>query len=227
MRILVFGGAGRVAGYLLREATAAGHEVVAVARRPEKIAFQHALVKTVRGDLDDAASVDAAVAGAKPVDLVLMLAGVSPGNLGSAAPDTFLKWEKAVIEAVRKHGVPRVIFLAGNLATRSDAERLPLVPRAIRWLVTWSAAGSAFLQNARVGFDYLEKEAADVDWTVLRPGFIQDGLSKAKDVSELYTGPLADAGLGVPAADLCRWMLAYAAPGGPWRHQFPNVSYKG
>jgi uncharacterized protein YbjT (DUF2867 family) len=227
MRIVIFGGAGRVAGYMLREATAAGHEVVAVARSPEKITFKHELVKPVRGDLNDAASVDAAIAGAKPVDLVLMLAGISPGQFGSNPPDAVLKWQNAIVAAVRKHGVPRVIFLAGILATRSDAERIPFVNQLIRWLVTWSSAANAFLLNARVGFDALEKEAADLDWTVLRPGFIQDGPSKAKDAAALYTGPVSGAGFGVPAADLCRWMLAYAAPGGPWKHTFPNVSYTG
>ena len=82
----------------------------------------------------------------------------------------------------------------------------------------------------RAAFDYLERDCADVDWTVVRPGYIHDSPTQAADVSTLYVGTLKGAGYitcSVAAIDLVRWMLASAAPGGKFKHEFPNVSYKG
>ena len=59
MRVLVIGAAGRVAGYMLKQAAADGHEVFAMARNPDKIKFEHARVTRIKGDLNDATSVDA------------------------------------------------------------------------------------------------------------------------------------------------------------------------
>jgi uncharacterized protein YbjT (DUF2867 family) len=49
MKVAVFGGTGPTGQLVLREALAAGHEVVAFARSPAKIGFADARLRVVAG----------------------------------------------------------------------------------------------------------------------------------------------------------------------------------
>lgn len=56
MKIVLFGATGAVGGYFLNKALAAGHEVTALVRSPEKLGAQPNL-KAVKGDVTDTSDV--------------------------------------------------------------------------------------------------------------------------------------------------------------------------
>src|SRR5437764_1203871 len=63
MKLVVFGATGGIGAQVVQQALAAGHEVTAVARRPEAITLRHECLKVVQGDVLDAESVRKAVMG--------------------------------------------------------------------------------------------------------------------------------------------------------------------
>lgn len=60
MKLTVFGGTGRTGQLVVEQALAAGHEVIVLARNPEKVAIQHPALEIVQGDVQDAAAVERA-----------------------------------------------------------------------------------------------------------------------------------------------------------------------
>lgn len=85
MKIVVFGATGGTGKNVVERALADGHDVVAVARRPEAVAARDGLV-VHKGDVLEQASVTAALKGA---DAVICAVGPSsnnkPGTLISSA----------------------------------------------------------------------------------------------------------------------------------------------
>lgn len=93
MKIALFGATGAVGGYFLNEALAAGHEVTALVRSPEKLGAQPNL-RAVRGDVTDASDVqsvidqaDAAVSCLGNVKGVLIMEKAAEAILQAAAAE--------------------------------------------------------------------------------------------------------------------------------------------
>ncbi|GAA1056933.1 NADH-flavin reductase [Agromyces luteolus] len=111
MRIAVLGATGRTGGEVVRQALAAGHEVVAYVRRPEAMNAAAGLT-IVGGQLEDGAALVRALAGCDAVVITLGPKVTQPNVpiMQTAVP--------AVIAAARTTGVDRVVVLsalgAGN-----------------------------------------------------------------------------------------------------------------
>jgi putative NADH-flavin reductase len=60
MKIALFGATGAVGGYFLEKALAAGHDVTALVRSPEKLSG-HPGLKLVKGDIADRAAVQSII----------------------------------------------------------------------------------------------------------------------------------------------------------------------
>ena len=56
MKLIVFGSTGGIGRQVVGQALDAGHQVTAVARRPEMLGLQHERVRVVRGDALELAS---------------------------------------------------------------------------------------------------------------------------------------------------------------------------
>ena len=104
MKLLLLGGTGGTGRQLLTKALEGGHEVTVLVRSPQKLCAQeHLLIHA--GDATDPDSVDAAVAAQ---DAVLSALGVrSP--LGG---DLITPSLRALVPAMQKHGVKRLIWLS-------------------------------------------------------------------------------------------------------------------
>ena len=63
MKIAIFGGTGRVGNEVLNQALAAGHEVVALVRSPEKLTVEDKLT-IIKGNVTDVEAVARTISGA-------------------------------------------------------------------------------------------------------------------------------------------------------------------
>ncbi len=111
MRLAITGGTGFVGGHLLDAAASAGHQVAALARRPQP---PRTGVDWIAASLDDRAALDRLVAGA---DAVIHVAGVvnAPDAAGFEAGNVL--GTGAVLAAAEKAGIARFVHVS-SLAAR-------------------------------------------------------------------------------------------------------------
>ncbi|AWB96811.1 DUF2867 domain-containing protein [Agromyces badenianii] len=116
--MLVTGATGYIGGRLVPRLLAAGHDVRVLVRRPERLRDVpwRRDVDVVAGDLDDRASVDAAMEG---IEVVYYLVH-SMGGRGDFE-STELSIASNVADSARGHGVARIVYLGG---LHPDGERL-------------------------------------------------------------------------------------------------------
>src|SRR4051794_2962709 len=109
MRIAVFGANGPTGRHLTAQALAAGHEVVAVTRRPGSPPARPGLHVAV-ADATDPAAVDAAVKG---TDAVLSALGArfSKGTISLYSASA-----TAITDAMARHGVKRLLAISSSIA---------------------------------------------------------------------------------------------------------------
>jgi uncharacterized protein YbjT (DUF2867 family) len=105
MRLLVVGGSGFTGGYVLREASRRGHEVLALARSPaaaRTVAAHGAL--PLAGDLDDARGLDEAFAAAG-CEVLVCLASLGHGH------------GPGIVAAAEEAGITRAVFVSTTAVT--------------------------------------------------------------------------------------------------------------
>jgi len=118
MRIAILGCTRGVGAELLAQALEAGHEVVAIARRPEAIVTRHERLRVCRGSAEDAGSLAEAIAGTEAV-----VCAVGAGGLRESRKPTTLYSTAAasLVEAMKRSGVPRLVAVtAGGVVPSPD-----------------------------------------------------------------------------------------------------------
>ncbi len=127
MKLIVTGGSGFLGGYVLREAAARGHQVVALARSQTAAGTVTALgARPVFGDLDDARSLAGALTSAGS-DALINLASLGFGH----AP--------VIIGAAQQAGLERAVFVSTTAVTTT----LPASSKRVRLAAEESIRGSA------------------------------------------------------------------------------------
>jgi putative NADH-flavin reductase len=181
MKLTIFGGSGRT-GQLLVQKALAGHEVTVLARTPEKIALTDPKLRVLPGDINDAAAVAGAVAGA---DAVINLVSGATGARN--------------VVAAMKAGGPRRLISTIGAGVGDPADKPGLFDRLISFLIkllareTWDDA----LAQAEV------VRHSGLDWTLVRVGRLTDAPAKGA-----RAGYLGSAGNSLTRADLADWLLA-------------------
>lgn len=122
--IALFGATGRTGRRVLVRALAAGHEVRALVRDPAELGVAHDRLTVIPGDVLDPAAVARTIAGS---DAVLSLFGQVKGS-----PRTLqAEGTRAIVNAMRRHGVSRLVTLSGGgLAPSRTAPSPPIGPSA-------------------------------------------------------------------------------------------------
>lgn len=117
MRYAITGGAGFIGRRLVAQLRAAGHEVVCVARNPDRAAELGALgASVVRGDILDRASLAQAFRGADGV--FHLAASYVMGVTGARADEalrTNLDGTRFALEAAHEVGVPRIVYTSSTV----------------------------------------------------------------------------------------------------------------
>ncbi|MFD6274354.1 NAD(P)-dependent oxidoreductase [Streptomyces sp. NPDC060209] len=194
MRIAVFGANGPTGRHLTGQALAAGHEVVAVTRRPGSLPARPGLTVAL-ADATDPEAVDAAVDG---TDAVLSALGT---RFSKETVTTYSASATAITGAMTRHGVKRLLAVSSSIA---DPD--------------WRPTGAHFfnhvldpLVNRRLGRtlheDMRRMEAVirrtDLDWTLVRPS----GLFEHSHVTGYRTAETSADGVFTARADLAASML--------------------
>lgn len=163
MRLVVVGPTGRTGARIVRQGLAAGHEVVAVARRPDAVPITDARLRVVHGDVTNPATLRG-ISGADAV-----LSAVGSGT--SRQPTTvYSAGTAAVLAAMREAGIRLFVGVtAAPLAARSRTDPLSayLVHPVLR-----RAFGGAYDDMRRM--ENLLAESVH-DWIVFRPPRLTDG----------------------------------------------------
>jgi len=160
MKLVVFGATGGIGAQVVEQALVVGHEVTAVARRPEAITLRHDCLKVVQGDVLDAASVRRAVMGREVV--------VSAVGARDLAPTTVYSVGVANIMQAMEAGHVRRLFCV----SASGLDPKPLWQRLIAKPMLWLILKNMYTDLVRME---TEVEASRLDWTILRPPQLTDG----------------------------------------------------
>lgn len=165
MRIAVFGATGGTGAQVLGEGLRRGHEMVAVARSPERVGVEGARV--VRGDVlrpeDWAGELEG-------VDAVVSALGVSPKVHGTTV---YSAGTQAIAETMDRAGVRRleVLSAAPSLPRKQWQDYGALAARVVFPLLH-RAFGAAYADMHRME-EFLD--SCPLDWTVFRPPRLVDG----------------------------------------------------
>jgi putative NADH-flavin reductase len=199
MKLTIFGASGRTGTHLAEQALAAGHDVVALMRNPEKLTLRHERLRVARGELTD----EVAVADADAV-----LAVLSPKIFGGPRDLPLASGTGTILAAMRTHDVRRLVYSWGPSIL---IPRHPLL-RAVRsasfaLFRLLPATHSMVNETAAVGEAI---RGSDRDWTIVVVTAPHDKPGSGRVKVRTGTGSGDRVGSRVSRADLAEFMLAQA-----------------
>lgn len=148
MKVTVLGASGRAGSEITRELARRGHDVLAVARKPETIPEAPG-VTAVAGDASDRVA----------------LAGLIRGSDAVVSALHFDVTADTILSALREAGVPRLLVTGGAASLKvASGERLIDTPDFPEDWKTFAMGGIAFLEALRA-----EKA---IDWTFFSPAAV-------------------------------------------------------
>jgi putative NADH-flavin reductase len=173
MKLTIFAATGGIGRQLLEQAVAAGHQVTAVVRNPDKLTGD---VRVVTADLADAdpAVLESAVDGADAV-----LSGLGPrsnAEAGIASHGT-----RAIVQAMQATGIRRIVVVSAAPVATVPSPGRPKPPRhdpgdgfLMRHLL--SPLVKAAFRETYADLALMEDVLRDsgLDWTVIRPPRLTD-----------------------------------------------------
>lgn len=148
MKVTVLGASGRAGSEITRELSARGHQVVAVARKPDAIPAAPGVTPT-RGDASDAST----------------LAGLIQGSDAVISALHFDVPAAILLGALKTAGVPRLL-VTGGAASLEVAPGLRLIDTP-----GFPAEWKPFAEGGIVFLDAIRSET-DIDWTFLSPAAV-------------------------------------------------------
>lgn len=165
MNILVVGASKGTGALCVKSALGQGHAVTAFARTPARLALSGPRLTKVAGDFHDAASVVAAVKGH---DAVILCASVGALSDFKAKPDYFSRGTRHCIDAMKQHGVKRLVVLSAQGAGDSIV--------TASWFLKTFVIGGVLKPAFR---DHDEQEritaASGLEYVIARPTRLTDG----------------------------------------------------
>jgi putative NADH-flavin reductase len=196
MKIIIFGASGRTGLPLMTQALEAGHDVTAFVRNPNKIQISHAKLRIVQGNLDDAAGIEAAIAGQ---DAVLSALGPILGGQKDVMRVAFTN----IIAAMQTTGVKRLISLTGaGVAQPGDEPKL--INKFIGLMLNLISKDTIIdsSEHARLVRD------SGLDWTIVRVPMLTDVPSNGPAEGNVRVGMVgSNDGMRIARSDVAAFML--------------------
>lgn len=221
MKIAIIGATGGTGKYAMERALELGHEVIAVARRPEVISSAERL-SIFHGDVLDVSSIAAVVAGADAVISCIGPSGssASKGTLNilqsNFSPGTVMsKGIPNIIEACRRVGIKRFVMQSG--IGLSDGKELSVGGRLL--LGVNRRVFSKAIKDKKAAEQAVQRSG--LDWVIVRPA----GLSHAVAALSYTAGPSARIApfRPLPFADCADSLIRAATTELAWIGKIVNV----
>lgn len=196
MSIVVFGAHGPTGRLLVSHALAAGHQVIAVTRRPDKFPQQHPNLMVARADVLDASAVEGVVSGA---DAILSTLGAPYGRKQVAVYSVGVR---NILTAMERHQVRRLVVVSSSATDpKPYADAGFFFNRVVQPFVV-NVVGKTVYEDMRRMEELIRN--SEVDWTIVRPS----GLFDTDFVSDYELAEDHIAGRFTARSDLAAAMLA-------------------
>lgn len=196
MSIVVFGAHGPTGRLLVSHALAAGHQVIAVTRRPDKFPQQHPNLTVARADVLDASAVEGVVSGA---DAILSTLGAPYGRKQVAVYSVGVR---NILTAMERHQVRRLVVVSSSATDpKPYADAGFFFNRVVQPFVV-NVVGKTVYEDMRRMEELIRN--SEVDWTIVRPS----GLFDTDFVSDYELAEDHIAGRFTARSDLAAAMLA-------------------
>jgi putative NADH-flavin reductase len=192
MNILIVGATRGIGRQLLEQALTSGHTVTALVRNFQRLATQHERLRIIKGDILDSNSVALAMAGQEAVCC----------TIGVKAPwprvTVFSEGTKNLLQAMKLTGVKRLICVTGIGAGDSRGHGGFLYDCVFYPFMLRPIYADKDRQESLI-------KASEVDWTIVRPGFLTNGpLTKNYRMLTDLTGVTAGR---ISRADIAHFIL--------------------
>jgi putative NADH-flavin reductase len=174
MKLTIFAATGGIGRQALEQAVAAGHDVTAVVRNPNKLSGEAIRIVTADLAAADPAVLETAVAGADAV-----LSGLGPRSRSDAGITS--RGTRAIVQAMQATGVRRVVVVSAAPIGTVPSPARPKPPRHdpgdgffMRYL--FSHVAKTLFREHYADLALMEDILRDsgVDWTVVRPPRLTD-----------------------------------------------------
>jgi len=166
--IVVIGATAKSSTEIIKQALAAGHEVIGVARRPDDVTIQDPRLKVLQGDVYDQASLEAAMTG-KEVVISMVGPRVDPTDTAETPPtfDLFTTGTANIIAAMKKKGNRRLL-VASSLGVEDEFPVVKPAPGDFRLGWLWK---SRYLYKNMKDMEGLVR-ASGLEYVIFRPPFL-------------------------------------------------------
>lgn len=194
MKIVVFGASGRTGIPLVKQALAAGHQVVALVRTPAKLPIQDKNLLVMQGDVTQASDVERTI---QP-DCDAVFTALAPAKNADAPMLTMAA--QNILNAMHKVNVRRIIWMTGA-GVPAPEDQPKLINHFIK-LALRLVAGPV-LAKSEEAINLVRR--SDRDWVVVRAPMLVDGEATGK-IRVGWVG--VDTGPRLVRADGAAFMLA-------------------
>jgi len=187
MRLTVFGGTGHVGRQLLVQSLQQGHDVVALARTPERLPV-HSRLRPERGDVRDAEAVRRAVTGS---DAVLSALGQRSLWNATVCADGM----RTILPAMSGLGVRRLVAVSGYGVGDSGGN--------LYSVIAWIAI-RGIMRDKEAMEELIRQSTAE--WTIVRPAILTGGglTGRYRTGTALRLSPASR----ISCADVAHFMLS-------------------
>ena len=161
-RIVLIGATASSAGELIDQALTAGHEVIGVSRRPEKLTVEHENFKAEKGDVYDLASIERLLSGEEIVISYIDINAVFGEEIPPGV-DLFSRGTQNIILAMKAKGNRR-LFVTSNISAEYVVLDDPGQDASLSDRMAWSRRH----KYADVRLMETIIEGSDLDYTIMR-----------------------------------------------------------
>jgi putative NADH-flavin reductase len=208
MKVLIIGATGGTGRILLARALEQGHQVTALARNPSAVAPRDYRPRVLRGNALDPEAVEAAVAGQDAVLSVLGTRSRKPTALFSTSTAN-------LVDAMKKHGVRRLVCLTGIGAGDSKGHGGFLYDRVLLPFV---------VKNQYEDKDRQEEiiRRSGLEWVIVRPARLTN--TSAKGEYQVFLSGDSYRATTISREDVSAFILAQLSED-RYLHQTPVITY--
>jgi len=169
LKVLLVGATGKVGAHTLNASLDAGHHVKAFGRSIDRIETTHERMELVRGSVLDPDAVSGAMEG---VDVVVLTFG-APLNKDTLlhVPDLCRRGTEVVLDAMGRHGVPRLVCMTAIGAGDSEGHGRFVFRNFIEPVLLGR------IMKDRTAQEELVRASSLPQWVIVRPTELTDGPS--------------------------------------------------